>query len=1163
MSRVCFHPGSFDDSGLAWGPKAGDPEFAPGDRLDAYRLVNLIGEGGFGMVYLADQEEPVRRKVAIKLIKPGMDTRHVVARFQAERQAMALMDHPGVARIYDAGTTPAGRPYFVMEYVRGDPISTYCDQNRLNVPERLRLFMEVCDAVQYAHQKGIIHRDIKPSNVLITTDGPRPLPKVIDWGVARATERDQDRSRTLMTEAGQFVGTPEYMSPEQARIGPLDVDTRADIYSLGVLLYQLLAGELPFESKTLRQGTFVDVQRVIVEMQPPKPSVKLQRSTDANVIAGRRRTAIGTLGRMLRDDLDWIVMKAMDKDRERRYSSAAELAADIRRHLVDEPVIAGAPSRWYRVRKLIKRNRGAVIAGGVAMALLLSAFLVASGLYWRERRLARSLSEAVALSRVRDEREAGLRAELERQRDEASALAREAQEARTRAEWRAYLAAVAAVEWARDIDPASAPARLLEARRAGADGQAGWELGVLASGLDQSGGTQISSPAAGVAVDGALGPLAALTDGRVVRVGDSGSEPLITLAGPVEAAQFSRDARFAAFGAAGRVHALEVARPGERHSQTEAGGAWALSDDGTLLAVGGSAGRLVRLPEGIEVARPAFLGSARTLTISPEGDLLACASISGDVTLHDIISGRGQDLVGADRQVPRCLAFSPRADALACGGDSGDIVIWPIDGGRARFPARLRGHRGPVNSLAFAPGGGFLASTSDDGTLRLWNLGDLTLLATLRGHTGPVRHVALGRGPEGLTLVSSGDDGVRSWNLPSIRAREAGLAVFAGEPVEAEDGGAGPVVRLSSGAIATLDLAAGRVQEVAAPGTGAVTALAPQGYVMRDGPDLVRRGWNGHELSRSADVPGTLVSACAERMAAASGSLLCVTDAGGGRHEARFDSTITAIDCGPTHAIVGLRSGEVREIIGADSRLVGTLVGEVSRVRQTDRGQVLAGSTLGEVLIEEGGRPARAWITGPAPITDLFPLDDKRLLVADDAGGVVLWHTVHQEPILTLQRDDAPVRAFARLAGSDAVLAFREDGTCAVWGSTAPSVVLAEPDENLWISAVVPCDAAGRPSGLRAGEPAYVLIRGTVRAASDVSGAVEVLVNDAPALVTPFASPAEGGPMRPLDMIIGPFTAPAAGVVRLRALARSSADAWPGPATDDEVSVEVFIAGGE
>jgi len=352
----------------------------PGKTIGRYKIIERIGEGGFGVVYLAEQTEPVRRRVALKVIKLGMDTEQVIARFETERQALAMMDHPSIAKVLDAGATESGRPYFVMELVKGVPITKYCDNNRLSIADRLGLFQAVCDAAQHAHLKGIIHRDIKPSNVLVALADDKPIPKVIDFGVAKATSQ-RLTEKTFYTGLGEFVGTPEYMSPDQASISGMDVDTRTDVYSLGVLLYELLTGKTPFDPQALRQASFAEMQRVIREVDPAKPSTRVSLLTEGlPTIAARRRIEHTGLARALRGDLDWIVTKAMEKDRVRRYQTASDLANDIGRHLKHQPVLAGPPGITYRFSKFVRRNRVAVIASSlVAVALLLGAALATAG----------------------------------------------------------------------------------------------------------------------------------------------------------------------------------------------------------------------------------------------------------------------------------------------------------------------------------------------------------------------------------------------------------------------------------------------------------------------------------------------------------------------------------------------------------------------------------------------------------------------------------------------------------------------------------------------------------------------------------------------------------------------------------------------------------------
>ncbi len=373
-------------------PPSGLIEEKPGDVLGRYTLVSKLGEGGCGSVYLAEQHEPVRRHVALKVIKLGMDTREVIARFEAERQALALMDHPNIARVFDAGATAAGRPYFVMEFVDGVPITQFCDTQQLAVPERLDLFARLCLALQHAHQKGIIHRDLKPSNILVTLVDGVPTPKIIDFGIAKATQ-GKLTAHTLVTHFEQMIGTPVYMSPEQADLRDTDIDTRSDIYSLGVLLYELLAGRPPFDPQSLLQAGVAEIRRIIRETDPPRPSAAVSTLADADrtTVAQRRRASPARLPSALRGDLDWIVMRCLEKQRDRRYGTAEELGRDIRRHLSREPVTARPPSALYRTRKFISRHRLACASAAALAVALLAGAAVST---WQAIRATRAEHEA-------------------------------------------------------------------------------------------------------------------------------------------------------------------------------------------------------------------------------------------------------------------------------------------------------------------------------------------------------------------------------------------------------------------------------------------------------------------------------------------------------------------------------------------------------------------------------------------------------------------------------------------------------------------------------------------------------------------------------------------------------------------------------------------------
>ena len=393
LSQIMGEPEGEEDSSAT--ATAGEVFEQPGGRIGRYKLLSVLGEGGMGIVYLAEQEQPIRRQVAVKVIKPGMDSKRVIARFEAERQTLALLDHPNIAHVHDAGTTETGRPYFVMEYVEGLAITEHCDHHKLSIEHRLNLFLQVCHAINHAHQKGIIHRDIKPSNILVSTQDDQVVPKIIDFGVAKALAQPLTE-RTLVTEQGQLFGTPEYMSPEQADMVSEDIDTRSDIYALGVLLYVLLTGVLPFESETLREGGIEQIRKMIRENDPKTPSTRLTKLGEAaEKIAESRRTKIETLARRLHRELEWIPLKAMRKERTERYRSASELTDDIENYLRGNPLIAGPLTAVYRFKKFVRRNRAFVTGIAAVLAVLVAGVIISISFAVRAER-ARAEAQAVS-----------------------------------------------------------------------------------------------------------------------------------------------------------------------------------------------------------------------------------------------------------------------------------------------------------------------------------------------------------------------------------------------------------------------------------------------------------------------------------------------------------------------------------------------------------------------------------------------------------------------------------------------------------------------------------------------------------------------------------------------------------------------------------------------
>jgi serine/threonine protein kinase/WD40 repeat protein len=676
----------------------------PGTVIGPYKLLEQIGEGGFGIVFMAEQQQPLRRKVALKVLKPGMDTRQVIARFEAERQALALMDHPHIAKVLDAGQTGSGRPYFVMELVKGVPITAFCDQTRLSVRERLDLFVRVCQAVQHAHQKGIIHRDLKPSNVLVTLQDGAPVVKVIDFGIAKAMGQ-QLTDKTLFTGFAQLIGTPLYMSPEQAALSNVDVDTRSDIYSLGVLLYELLTGTTPFDTARFKEAGYDEIRRIIRDEQPPKPSTRVSTpGRAAATVSMQRQSDPRRLSRLFRRELDWIVMKSLEKDRNRRYETANGFAMDVQRYLHDEPVLACPPSLGYRLLKFGRKNGKLLATAAAIVGLLIAVAAVASYAAWRldrelhhtqdaEHKATRELLDSlVAQARgSRRSRRVGQRFESLATLEQATQLARrlDLPEENFR-ELRNEVIACLALPDLRVAREWPYPPRGISA--VDFDGQlerCAW--------IDRQGNISVRQVADDAEICGCQSGIGA---GYI---------------------KLSFDGRFLAVGQSKRIKLWKLTGTEPELIQDEsAANCCAFSRDGRLFAIGRADGSIGQfdLPSGKPLRRLAAGPPPRCLAFNPRGGQLAVAS-STSAQVRDLETGKVCAEFCYPREVWPKVTWDPDGKTVAMVG--GDRVIYLRDVATGRQTVKLEGFKNGGIIPTFNHAGDLLATNGWEGLLRLWD----------------------------------------------------------------------------------------------------------------------------------------------------------------------------------------------------------------------------------------------------------------------------------------------------------------------------------------------------------------------------------------------------------------------------------------------------------
>jgi serine/threonine protein kinase/WD40 repeat protein len=678
------------------------------DSIGRYKLLQQIGEGGCGIVYMAEQEEPVRRRVALKVIKLGMDTKQVIARFGAERQALALMEHPNIAKVLDAGATETGRPFFVMELVRGIKITDYCDQNNLSTKERLDLFIKICQAIQHAHQKGIIHRDIKPSNILVTLHDGGPVPKVIDFGVAKATE-GRLTDTTVYTQLHQFIGTPAYMSPEQAEMSGLDIDTRSDIYSLGVLLYELLTGRTPFDPQELMSQGIDAMRKTIREKEPVRPSTKLAtlKNDELTTTAKRRASEAPKLIHLLKGDLDWIVMKCLEKERGRRYETASGLAVDIERYLNHEPVVARPPSQWYSLQKMARRNRTALIAGALIVLTLLIAVvaLTISNVRIRDER---TQKETALQKMQKSEQEAKVQLFVSLK---SQALARrQSRQIGQRLDSLTAIREAAQIRRDADLRDAAIAALAVPDLRPGETWQA----------YDSNNRVVAFDPDYKLYVrieDKSVISIRTVADDREVQRFPSGPAPQRL----GSAFQFSPDGRLLAKFEVGNRWSVWRVESGQLVFRTASSGASgaAISSDSTELAIPIEDSIVVfDLHAGEELRRWRVEHPPHTLAFSPDNRQLAAGAIESDeISVFDAEHGRLVSKLAVGKSTNPAMAWHPSGKYLAVSLRE-QIQFWDVKA--AAMVSKLEGHAQIVTTMSFDPSGNWLITDSWDGTPRLW-----------------------------------------------------------------------------------------------------------------------------------------------------------------------------------------------------------------------------------------------------------------------------------------------------------------------------------------------------------------------------------------------------------------------------------------------------------
>ena len=987
---------------------------AVGQTLGRYKLLEKVGEGGCGVVYVAEQTAPVRRRVALKVIKLGMDTKQVVARFEAERQALAMMDHPNIAKVLDAGTTEAGRPFFVMELVRGIRITEYCDQNHLTTRERLDLFIKVCQAIQHAHQKGIIHRDIKPSNILVTMHDGVPVPKVIDFGIAKATE-GRLTDNTVYTQLHQFIGTPAYMSPEQAEISGLDIDTRSDIYSLGVLLYELLAGSTPFDAQELMASGIDAMRKTIREKEPVRPSTRLATLPgEALTTTAKRRSAdTSKLLHQLRGDLDWIVMKCLEKDRTRRYETANGLAFDLKRHLNNEPVLARPPSAAYKLHKAIRRNKLAFGAGAAVVAALVAGLSLAA-IGWRETRVER---DSALQARAGEEAQ---RKAAQRAQESETSIRREV-------EHDLYAAKMNLAQLAWDQNNIGRLRQLLaETQDSPYRGFEWyyWQPKTHLAGMILRGHLDAVFSVA-FSPDGQRIVTGSIDDTGKVWEAASGKE-LLTLKGHsagIMSVAFSPDGQQVATG----------------------------SLDGTAKVWDTASGKELFTLRGRSAA--VFVGGfnedpVNSTHFSPDGHRIAAGINDGTVKVWEAAGGKELFTLRGHNGGVNSVAFSPDGQRLVTGSDDDTARVWEAATGEELLTRK--GHSSPVQSVAFSADGGRIATGSLDGTAKVWEAASGKERLTFKGHSRGVFSAAFS--PDGQWIVTGSLDGTaKVWEAASGKE----LLAFKGH---------------SGGILSAAFSSDGRrIITGSADRTAAVWDVANGLSADKTGGNLLTLQGHGGWIGSAAVSPDgkRIVTGSSDKTAkvweAASGKdLLTLAGHSGWIVSLTFSPDGKRIVTGSVD-----KTAKVWEV--ASGREVLTLTGHSATIRSVafspDGQWIATGSDdkTAKVCEAASGRELLTLMGHSAAISSVaFSPDGKRIVTGSSDKTAKVWEAASGKDLLTITGHSNGIHSADFSPDGNRIVTTSGDKTAKVWEATSGNELLTLTGHSSYILA-----AAFSPDGQR------------------------------------------------------------------------------------------------